>query len=97
LGGRGNRAVGSGCGRRGDGVIGFGGTWMAAWLLVFVAVAVAACAASGLQEGSAAARDPNVKGATGQAVVIGSGSSMAGSQRVHPDWSQAGVGAQRGD
>jgi len=33
--------------------------------------------------------DPNVLGATGQTIVIGSGSSMAGSDRVHPNWNDA--------
>jgi hypothetical protein len=70
---------------------------VAVGLLVSAAASVVACSASRLQEGSAAARDPTVKGATGQAVVIGSGSSMAGSERVHPAWSQAGIDAQRGD
>jgi hypothetical protein len=66
-------------------------------LLLAANLMAASCTAVGLQEGSAAARDPNVPGATGQAVVIGSSSSMAGSERVHPDWGKAGVGAQRGD
>jgi hypothetical protein len=34
---------------------------------------------------SSAATDPNVPGATGQTVVKGSTSSMAGSNRVNPD------------
>ncbi|HET6306290.1 MAG TPA: hypothetical protein VFG12_03845 [Rhodopila sp.] len=54
------------------------------------ALSLASCAAD-LHEGSAMARDPNVPGATGQAVVIGSSSSMAGSGRVHPDWSSASL------
>jgi hypothetical protein len=66
-------------------------------LLLAVTLPAAACTATTLQEGSAAARDPNVPGATGRAVVIGSSSSMAGSQRVHPDWDNAGIDAQRGD
>jgi hypothetical protein len=60
-------------------------------LLMAAALSAASCSAAGLQEGSAAARDPNVPGATGQAVVIGSGSSMAGSERVHPDWGSAAL------
>jgi hypothetical protein len=54
-------------------------------LIVAVALSVASCSAAGLQEGAAAARDPNVPGATGESVVIGSSSSMAGADRVHPD------------
>jgi hypothetical protein len=34
---------------------------------------------------SAAAMNPNVPGATGQTVVKGSGSSMAGSDRINPN------------
>ena len=60
-------------------------------LLMAVALSVASCSAASLQEGSAAARNPNVPGATGQAVVIGSSSSMAGSGRVHPDWASASL------
>jgi hypothetical protein len=60
-------------------------------LLIAAALPMASCAAANLQEGSAAARDPNVLGATGQAVVIGSNSSMAGSGRVHPDWASASL------
>jgi hypothetical protein len=60
-------------------------------LLGVVALLLTSCTAASLQEGSAAARDPNVPGATGQAVVIGSHSSMAGSGRVHPDWASAAV------
>jgi hypothetical protein len=60
-------------------------------LIVAIALSAASCSAASLQQGSAAARDPNVLGATGQAVVIGSGSSMAGSDRVHPDWGSAAV------
>ena len=60
-------------------------------LLMAVTLLVASCTAASLQEGSAAARDPNVPGATGQAVVIGSSSSMAGAERVHPDWGSAAL------
>jgi hypothetical protein len=60
-------------------------------LLMAVALLATSCTAASLQEGSAAARDPNVPGATGQAVVIGSNSSMAGAERVHPDWSSAAI------
>jgi hypothetical protein len=66
------------------------------WLMA-VTLLTASCAASGVNEGSSAARDPNVPGATGQTVVVGSHSSMAGSDRVHPDWNNAVVGAERGD
>jgi hypothetical protein len=65
-------------------------------LLLVTALMAASCTAPGM-EGSAAARDSNVLGATGQTVVIGSSSSMAGSDRVHPDWGNAGIDAQRGD
>jgi hypothetical protein len=60
-------------------------------LFVIVALLLTSCTAASLQEGSAAAKDPNVAGATGQAVVIGSHSSMAGSGRVHPDWASASL------
>ncbi|HEX3573059.1 MAG TPA: hypothetical protein VHU42_00545 [Rhodopila sp.] len=60
-------------------------------LLTAAALSAASCSAASLQEGSAAARDPTVPGATGQAVVIGSHSSMAGSDRVHPDWGSAAL------
>jgi hypothetical protein len=60
-------------------------------LLMAVALLAASCSAASLQKGSAAARDPNVPGATGQVVVIGSNSSMAGSDRVNPDWGSAAV------
>jgi hypothetical protein len=62
-------------------------------LLMVVALSVASCTAASLQEDSAAAKNPNVPGATGQAVVIGSHSSMAGSGRVHPDWASASLDA----
>jgi hypothetical protein len=65
-------------------------------LLLVATLMAASCTAPGM-EGSAAARDPTVLGATGQTVVIGSSSSMAGSNRVHPDWGNVGVDAQRGD
>jgi hypothetical protein len=39
-------------------------------LIVAIALSAASCSAASLQQGSAAARDPNVLGATGQAVVI---------------------------
>ena len=38
---------------------------------------------------------PTCLGATGQAVVIGSSSSMAGSGRVHPDWASASLNSKR--
>jgi hypothetical protein len=60
-------------------------------VLLGSALLLVSCAAPDLHEQSAMARDPNVPGATGQAVVIGSGSSMAGSGRVHPDWSSASL------
>ena len=60
-------------------------------LIVALTLSAASCTAAGLQKGSAAARDPNVPGATGQVVVIGSSSSMAGAERVHPDWGSAAV------
>ena len=60
-------------------------------LLTVVTLSAAACSAASLQKGSAAARDPNVPGATGQVVVIGSSSSMAGAERVHPDWGSAAL------
>jgi hypothetical protein len=63
-------------------------------LLMAATLLVASCSAASLQEGSAAARNPDVPGATGQAVVIGSSSSMEGSGRVHPDWSSASLNAQ---
>jgi hypothetical protein len=65
-------------------------------LLVAVTLSAASCSAASLQEGSAAARDPNVPGATGQAVVIGSTSSMAGAERVHPDWGSAALNSFAG-
>jgi hypothetical protein len=65
-------------------------------LLMAVALSAASCSAANLQQGSAAARDPNVPGATGQAVVIGSSSSMAGSDRVHPDWGSAALNSFTG-
>jgi len=66
-------------------------------MLMAIALSAASCTAATLQEGTAAAGDPNVPGATGRAVVIGSHSSMAGSDRVHPDWGNAGIDAQRSD
>jgi hypothetical protein len=66
-------------------------------LLPVATLLAASCTAASLQEGAAAARDPNVPGATGHSVVIGSSSSMAGSERVHPNWGNAGVDAERGD
>jgi hypothetical protein len=59
-------------------------------LLLAVALMTASCTAPGTT-GSAAARDPNVLGATGETIVVGSHSSMAGSDRVHPDWSSAAI------
>jgi hypothetical protein len=46
---------------------------------------------------SSAATDPNVPGATGQTVVKGSTSSMAGSGRVHPDPNAAATSVTGGD
>ena len=66
------------------------------FLLMAVTLLAASCTAPGA-EGSAAAKDPNVPGATGNTVVIGSHSSMAGSNRVHPDWGNAGTDVERGD
>jgi hypothetical protein len=40
--------------------------------------------------------DPNVLGATGRTIVVGSSSSMAGSDRVHPNWSDASTNAYTG-
>jgi hypothetical protein len=60
-------------------------------VLLAGALSLVSCAGMDLHEGSAMARDPNVPGATGQAVVIGSSSSMAASGRVHPDWSSAAL------
>jgi hypothetical protein len=60
-------------------------------VLMVITLSAASCTAVSLQNGSAAARDPNVPGATGQVVVIGSGSSMAGAERVHPDWGSAAL------
>jgi hypothetical protein len=60
-------------------------------VIVAITLSVASCTAASLQTGSAAARDPNVPGATGQSVVIGSSSSMAGADRVNPDWGSAAV------
>jgi hypothetical protein len=64
--------------------------------LMAVALSAASCTAASLQQGSAAARDPNVPGATGQSVVIGSSSSMAGAERVHPDWGSAALNSFSG-
>lgn len=62
------------------------------WLMLAgIALSVASCTVS--QLGSAAPSDPNVPGATGRTVVVGSHSSMAGSNRIHPDWAAAGVDA----
>jgi hypothetical protein len=55
-------------------------------LLLAVSLVVVACTPAPV---TSAARDPNVLGATGRTVVIGSHSSMAGSGRVHPDWNNA--------
>jgi hypothetical protein len=65
-------------------------------LLVAITLSAASCTAASLQQGSAAARDPNVPGATGQSVVIGSSSSMAGADRVHPDWGSAALNSFSG-
>ena len=65
-------------------------------LLIAVTLSAASCTAANLQTGSAAARDPNVPGATGQSVVIGSSSSMAGADRVHPDWGSAALNSFAG-
>jgi hypothetical protein len=65
-------------------------------LLVAITLMATSCTSSST-EGSLAAKDPNVPGATGQTVVVGSHSSMAGSDRVHPNWNDAAlsVGIQR--
>jgi hypothetical protein len=47
-------------------------------------------------DNSSAAKDPNVPGATGQTVVPGSGSSMAGSHRVDPNPNSAATTAGGG-
>jgi hypothetical protein len=47
-------------------------------LIVAAALSAASCTAASLQAGSAAARDLSVPGATGQVVVIGSSSTIAG-------------------
>lgn len=65
-------------------------------LLMAVVLSAASCTAASLQQGSAAAGDPNVPGATGQAVVIGSNSSMVGSDRIHPDWGSAALNSFTG-
>jgi len=62
-------------------------------LMAVLLLSAASCTAASLQEGSAAARDPNVLGATGRVVVIGSSSSIAGSNRVHLDWGSADLNA----
>ena len=49
---------------------------------------VASSTAASLQEGSPRRTTPTCR-VTGQAIVIGSHSSMAGSDRVHPDWGSA--------
>jgi hypothetical protein len=66
-------------------------------LLIAAVLSAASCSAASLQTGSAAARDPNVLGATGQSVVIGSGSSMTGSERAHPDWGSAALNSNDRD
>jgi hypothetical protein len=55
-------------------------------LVVAAGLVTASCTATAP---TADAMNPNVPGATGRTVVIGSHSSMAGSNRVHPDWSDA--------
>jgi hypothetical protein len=47
-------------------------------------------------DSSSAAKDPHVPGATGQTVVPGSGSSMAGSHRVDPNPNAAATTAGGG-
>jgi hypothetical protein len=47
-------------------------------------------------DNSSAATDPHVPGATGQTVVQGSGSSMAGSHRVEPNPNAASTTAGAG-
>jgi hypothetical protein len=47
-------------------------------------------------DSSSAATDPHVPGATGQTVVPGSGSSMAGSHRVAPDPNSASTTGNAG-
>lgn len=64
--------------------------------ILAIMILATACTAP-TAEGSAAAKNPNVPGATGNTVVTGSSSSMADSNRVHPNWGAAGVDAQRGD
>jgi hypothetical protein len=56
--------------------------------LLVVAAALAAVSCTPAAP-TADAMNPNVPGATGRTVVIGSHSSMAGSNRVHPDWGDA--------
>ncbi|HEY1413986.1 MAG TPA: hypothetical protein VGF36_17700 [Rhodopila sp.] len=65
-------------------------------LLVALTLSAASCTAASLQAGSSAAKDPNVPGATGKVVVIGSNSSMAGAERVHPDWGSAALNSFAG-
>jgi hypothetical protein len=66
-------------------------------LIVALALPAASCTAASLQKGAAAARDPNVPGATGHAVVIGSSSSMSGVDRVNPDWGSAALNSNDRD
>jgi hypothetical protein len=47
-------------------------------------------------DSSSAATDPHVPGATGQTVVPGSGSSMAGSHRVAPNPNSASTTGNAG-
>jgi hypothetical protein len=60
--------------------------YQARLLIVAAALVTASCTAAAPM---ADATNPNVPGATGRTVVIGSHSSMTGSNRVHPDWADA--------
>jgi hypothetical protein len=59
-------------------------------LLVAITVVGTSCTRPSTDAPFAAA-DPNVPGATGQTIVPGSHSSMAGSDRVHPNWSDGSL------
>jgi hypothetical protein len=60
-------------------------------IATFAMAALAACTAP-----TGDPTDPTVLGATGRTIVIGSGSSMAGSDRVHPNWNDASTSAYLG-
>jgi hypothetical protein len=69
------------------------------YLVLVLALMMDSCAGSNIDSsanGSSAATDPNVPGATGRTIVIGSHSSMAGSNRLHPDWADAATDAGAG-